>query len=271
MVTPRASDPRYPSLAGRAAVVTGGTSGIGLAAALALAAQGVDVVIMGRDEARGDDALDALTGQAGRSVFVAGDVGIATDVARVFETADRAFGRVDFLFNNAGVAAVGPIDTLDEAVWDACIDTNLKGTFLASRAAIPRMRALGGGVIVNNSSNSGLQARARDPVYSASKAGLNMLTKGMALAHARDRIRVNAVCPGPVAGPAYDLLIGASPDPAAELRMAIEAAPFAAALGRMIEPREVAATVVFLCSDEATMITGAVIAVDGGKSSGVPR
>ncbi len=133
------------------------------------------------------------------------------------------------------------------------------------------MRAVGGGVIVNNSSNAGLQARARDPVYGASKAGLNMLTKGMALTHAADRIRVNAVCPGPVAGPAYDLVIEAAVDPAAELRMAIEAAPLAAAMGRMIEPREVAAVVVFLCSDEAAMITGAIVAVDAGKSAGIPR
>jgi NAD(P)-dependent dehydrogenase (short-subunit alcohol dehydrogenase family) len=251
--------------------VTGGTSGIGLATAQALAAQGVDVVITGRDEERGLIALDALAGHAGRSVFVPGDVAIASDVTRAFEAADRAFGRVDFLFNNAGVAAVGPIDQLDEAAWDACIDTNLKGTYLASRAAIPRMRAVGGGVIVNNSSNAGLQARARDPVYGASKAGLNMLTKGMALTHAADRIRGNAVCPGPVAGPAYDLVIEAAVDPAAELRMAIEAAPLAAAMGRMIEPREVAAVVVFLCSDEAAMITGAIVAVDAGKSAGIPR
>lgn len=270
-MTPTGQDPIYPSLAGRAAVVTGGTSGIGLATAHALAAQGVDVLVTGRDRDRGEGAQRELAVHGARAVFVPGDAGAAADVGRAFEVADRMFGRVDILFNNAGVGAVGSVDTLDEAAWDACIDTNLKGAFLASRAAIPRMRLVGGGVIVNNASNAGLVARARDPVYCASKAGLIMLTRAMAVAHASDRIRVNAVCPGPVAGPAIELAIEAAADPVAERAATIAAAPFAFALGRMIGTEEVAAAVVFLCSDAAAMITGAVLAVDAGKSAGIPR
>jgi NAD(P)-dependent dehydrogenase (short-subunit alcohol dehydrogenase family) len=165
----------------------------------------------------------------------------------------------------------GAVDEIDEATWDECLETNLKSAYLASREAIPRMRRVHGGVIVNNASNAGLIARARDPVYCASKAGLIMLTRSMALAHAPDRIRVNAVCPGPVAGPTIDRSVAAAADPAAELAATIAAAPLAAAAGRLIEPDEVAAAVLYLCSDQASMVTGAVIAVDAGKSAGIPR
>ncbi len=252
-------------------MITGGTSGIGLATARALSAQGVDVLLLGRDARRGRDAVDALASGAGRASFVAADVRDSKQVASAFADADRTFGRVDILFNNAGTDAVGPIDVIDEDGWDTCIDTNLKGAFLASREAIPRMRAVGGGVIVNNASNAGLLARARDPVYCASKAGLIMLTRAMALAHAADRIRVNAVCPGPVSGAMIDRAIAKTPDPAVELAATISAAPLAAAVGRLIAPEEVAAAVLYFCSDLAAMITGAVLAVDAGKSAGIPR
>jgi NAD(P)-dependent dehydrogenase (short-subunit alcohol dehydrogenase family) len=125
-------------------------------------------------------------------------------------------------------------------------------------------------VIINNASNAGLTARAHDPVYAASKAGLVMLTRSMALAHAQDRIRVNAICPGPVGDTVLmQDYIATADDPAARAESVIRAAPMAAAWGRMITPEEIAAAVLFLCSDAAVMITGAVLAIDGGKSAGI--
>jgi 3-oxoacyl-[acyl-carrier protein] reductase len=161
------------------------------------------------------------------------------------------------------------VDELTEAEWDRCVDVNLKGAFLVSRAALPQLRARGGGVIVNNASNAGLRPRPADPAYVASKAGLIALTQSMALAHAPDRIRVNAVCPGPVARTRItDRYLARNGAEATQILM--DAAPLPAAYGRLIAPEEVAAAVLFLCSDEAEMITGAVLAVDGGKSAGNP-
>lgn len=256
---------------GRVALITGGSGGIGLATAHAFAERGADVIITGRDRERGAAAVEGLSRHGRTTRFVSGDVGDARHVAAVYADIDATFGRLDIVFNNAGVAAVGPIDMVDEAAWDACIDTNLKGTFLVSREAIPRLRAGGGGVIINNASNAGLLARARDPVYCASKAGLIMLTRAMALGHAADRIRVNAVCPGPVDAPGMEASLARAADPEAERRAVIAASPLAAAHARMIQAEEIASAVLYLCSDEAAMITGAVLSIDGGKSAGIAR
>lgn len=254
---------------GKVAVITGGATGIGLATARAFVESGAHVLIVGDDEAAGQQALAALALGPGCAAFAPADVRDAAAVAAALAQADRNFGGLDIVFNNAGVLAPGRVDQLSEAEWDRCLDTNLKGAYLVSRAALQRLRARGGGVIINNASNAGLRPRPEDPAYVASKAGLIALTQSMALAHAAERIRVNALCPGPVARTqmtdGYLAVHGA----AGEARL-IEAAPLAAAWGRLIAPEEVAAAVLFLCSDEAQMITGAVLAVDGGKSAGLP-
>ncbi|OYV93458.1 MAG: hypothetical protein B7Z73_03450 [Planctomycetia bacterium 21-64-5] len=155
--------------------------------------------------------------------------------------------------------------------WDTCLDTNLKGAFLAAKHAIGPMRRAGGGSIVNISSNAGLLPRAHDPVYSTSKAALIALTKCLALCHALDRIRVNAVCPGPVGDTGMmNADLAAAEDPEAMKQRFIAASPLARAHGRMITPEEVAQSVLYLVSDAATMITGTAVAIDGGKSLGVP-
>jgi NAD(P)-dependent dehydrogenase (short-subunit alcohol dehydrogenase family) len=201
---------------------------------------------------------------------VAMDVADARSVADGFHEIDAA-GRLDIVVNNAGIDMPGRVEDLSEADWDACLDTNLKGPFLVARQAIPRLRSAGGGVIVNVASNAGLVARADEPAYSTSKAGLLMLTRSLALAHAGDRIRVNAVCPGPVGDTGImDGNLARAADPAASLASYLRKAPLAAAWGRLIEPAEVAALIRFLCSDAAVMITGAVVAIDGGKSAGGP-
>jgi NAD(P)-dependent dehydrogenase (short-subunit alcohol dehydrogenase family) len=182
-----------------------------------------------------------------------------------------AHGRLDILVNNAGIGLVKPITQVSEAEWDACLDTNLKGAFLFSKHAIGPMRAAGGGAITNVSSNAGLLPRAHDPVYSISKAALVALTKSLALCHAPDRIRVNAVCPGPVEETGMmnaDLIAAADPDLLRQKMIA--ASPLARAYERMIAPAEVAAAILYLSSDAAAMVTGTAVAIDGGKSLGVP-
>jgi NAD(P)-dependent dehydrogenase (short-subunit alcohol dehydrogenase family) len=254
---------------GRVALVTGGSSGIGLATAQALIREGAQVMITGMSKERGEKAI-FLLGERAR--YCQMDVRDSGGVASAFEMIDGCFGGLDILFNNAGVNAVGDVDQVSVEMWDTCFDTNVKGAFLASREAIPRFRRRGGGVIINNASNAGLVGRARDPVYSASKAALIMLTKAMAVAHARDRIRVNAVCPGPVSGTLImEQNLASVPDPLAETSAILAAAPLAQALQRMVTPEEVAEAVLYLCSDAAAMVTGAVLSVDGGKSAGIPR
>ena len=253
-------------LAGRVAVVTGGATGIGLATARALAADGAAVYIAARDVERARHVAAEASGRRLDLRAVPIDVSDAASVAAAFLEIDAA-GRLDILVNNAGIDMVGRVEALSEADWDAALDTNLKGAFLVARQAIPRMRSSGGGVIVNVASNAGLVARADEPAYSTSKAGLLMLTRSLARAHAEDRIRVNAVCPGPVGGTGImDRNLAEAPDPWVALGSYLRKAPLAAALGRLIEPDEVAALIRYLCSDAATMITGATVTIDGGKS-----
>lgn len=166
---------------------------------------------------------------------------------------------------------VKPITEVSEDDWDAGLDTNLKGAFLCCKHAIPHLRRRGGGSIVNIPSNPGLLPRAHDPVYSISKAALLALTKSLALCHSVDRIRVNAICPGPVAKTRMmNADLDRSADAAATAQQFINASPLARAHGRMIDPREVAEAVLYLVSDASAMVTGTALAIDGGKSLGVP-
>jgi NAD(P)-dependent dehydrogenase (short-subunit alcohol dehydrogenase family) len=253
-------------LTGRVALVTGGATGIGLATAQALATDGAAVYIGVRDMARGRRvaAEESARGLDIRTIPM--DVSDAQSVAESFAEVDDA-GRLDIVVNNAGINMVGRVEALSELDWDTCLDTNLKGPFLVARQAIPRMRSTGGGVIINVASNAGLVARADEPAYSTSKAGLLMLTRSLARAHAEDRIRVNAVCPGPVGDTGImDRNLANADDPAAAFASHLQMAPLAAARGRLIAPGEVAALIRFLCSDMAAMITGATVTIDGGKS-----
>ena len=254
-------------LAGRVAVVTGGASGIGHATAVLLAERGAQVVVADFDPLQENADLFERLG----IVEVQCDVRIEADVRRVIDTSVEHGGGLDILVHSAGIGMVKPITEVSEVEWDACIDTNLKGAFLSCKHAIPHLRRRGGGSIVNISSNAGLLPRVSDPVYSTSKAALVALTKSLALCHGIDRIRVNAICPGPVGETRMmNADLDKQPDRAAAVQQLLDASPLAGAYHRMIEPREVAEAVLYLASDAATMVTGTCIAIDGGKSLGVP-
>jgi NAD(P)-dependent dehydrogenase (short-subunit alcohol dehydrogenase family) len=251
----------------RVAVVTGGESGIGWATTVRLAKAGYRVYVGDfrlRDENRSDFAGLGIHSQPC-------DVRREADLVSLIAAATDAHGRLDVLVNNAGIAMVKPITDVTEEEWDRCLNTNLKGAFFGCKHAIPWMQRNGGGAIVNVSSNAGLLPRAHDPVYSISKLALVGLTKSLALCHAGDRIRINAVCPGPVGDTGMmNADLDKATDRAATARQFIAASPLARAWGRMISPDEVAQSIEYLVGDAAAMVTGTIIAIDGGKSLGVP-
>jgi NAD(P)-dependent dehydrogenase (short-subunit alcohol dehydrogenase family) len=256
-----------PSLGGRTAVVTGGADGIGRATALLLAREGVRVFVGDlRPQVKNERIFAEL-----KITQRACDVRVEADVQRLIQEAVQSTGRLDVLVNNAGIGLVKQIPEVTEEEWDACLDTNLKGAFLGCKHAIPQMQRGGGGSIINTSSNAGILPRAHDPVYSISKAALVALTRSLALCHARDKIRVNCVCPGPVGDTGMmNASLREAPDPhAAEMRL-IAASPLASAFGRMISPDEVAQAILYFASDASAMVTGTALQIDGGKALGVP-
>ncbi len=250
-------------LRNRTALITGGTSGIGEATALLFAREGAKVAITGRDEKRGQRVLQAIIAGGGQGIFLRTDVRRAGECERAVRETVNALGRLDILFNNAGVFY--PHDTLEcsEAEWDEQIDINLKGTFLMSKAALPGMIAQGGGVIINNSSGWGIVGGDKAVAYCASKGGVVLMTKAMAIDHGRQRIRVNCVCPGDVETPMLpldakmrgqhwdDYIAGCANRP----------------LGRVGTAEEIAKAVLFLASDDSSFMTGAALVVDGGGTA----
>ncbi len=254
-------------LTGRVAVVTGGATGIGHATAVLLAQCGAKVFV-------GDyDPIDSTTQEFSDLGItqLACDVRVEADVKSLIDAATNQGGGLDILINNAGIGMVKPITDVSEEEWDACLDTNLKGAFLATKHAIPHMRARGGGAIVNTASNAGILPRAHDPVYSTSKGALVAFTKSIALCHSIDKIRVNAVCPGPVGDTRMmNADLDKAEDREATIKQFIAASPIARVSERMITPHEVAEAILYLVSDASFMVTGTCIAIDGGKSLGVP-
>ncbi len=248
------------------AVVTGGASGIGRACAVLLAEQGAKVFVADYDPLDANETQFADLGIEHRRC----DVRSVDELQEVIDEA-ATFGPLKVLVNNAGIGMVKQIDDVSEDDWDACLDTNFKAAFFGCKFAIPHMRAAGGGAIVNVSSNAGLLPRAHDPVYSISKGALISLTKSLALCHAADRVRINAVCPGPVGQTRMmEADLESTGDRDAMVQKFIDASPLAKAYNRLTDPREIAMSVLYLVSDAATMVTGTAVGIDGGKSLGVP-
>ncbi|NDQ55717.1 MAG: SDR family oxidoreductase [Acidipila sp.] len=250
-------------LANKVALITGGTSGIGEATALLFAREGAAVAVAGRSEERGRNVVAGIEKSGGKATFILVDVRRADDCRRAVDSTVRAFGRLDVLLNNAGVYY--PHDTLEcsEEEWDLQLDINLKGAFLMSKFALPGMIAQGGGVIVNNSSGWGLVGGDKAVAYCASKGGMVLMTKAMAIDHGRQGIRVNCICPGDVETP---MLPGD-----AKMR-GLDWSTYLAGcanrpLGRIGTSEEIAKVALFLASDDASFITGATLAVDGGGTA----
>ena len=252
-------------LEGKVAVITGGSFGIGRATAILFAREGAKVVVGNRNVAAGEDTVARMREAGGDARFVRTDATVAADVERLVETALSAYGKLDCLFNNAGINLSGSVEEVTEEDWQRCIDTNLKSVFLGSKYAVPHLIRNGGGTIINNSSNAGLIGRPNDPVYCASKHGIIGLTKSMALRHGPQNVRVNAVCPGPIESNMMVEGREAMGSAAAFDRMAASQT----ALKRIAPAEEVAELVCFLASDAAQNITGAAIPIDGGKVAGI--
>ena len=251
-------------LDGKVALITGGNSGIGRATAALLAQEGATVVLTGRNKERGEEVAKGINETGGQAVFLQADVRVADDCRRAVEgTLDR-FGRVDVLFNNAGVYY--PKTTVDctEEEWDETIDSSLKGAFLMSKYVLPSMTERGSGSIIHNSSGWGILGGERAAAYCAAKGGLVVMAKAMAIDHGPDGIRVNCVCPGDTETPMLTV--------DAEMRgMSWEDYEAGAAdrpLGRIGTPEEIARAVLFLASDDSSFVTGEALVVDGGGVAG---
>jgi NAD(P)-dependent dehydrogenase (short-subunit alcohol dehydrogenase family) len=252
-------------LPGKVAVITGGSFGIGKATAILFAREGARLVVGNRNVAAGEDTVARIRAAGGEAQFVRTDATVATQVERLVETAVAAYGRLDCLFNNAGINLPGTVVEVSEADWQRCLDTNLKSVFLGAKYALPHLIRAGGGTIINNSSNAGLIGRPNDPVYCASKHGIIGLTKSLALRHGPQNVRVNAICPGPIESNMMVEGREALGDAAAFDRQAAGLT----ALKRIAPAEEVAELVCFLASDAARNITGAAIPIDGGKTAGI--
>ncbi len=248
----------FKSMQNKVALVTGGSSGIGLAAAHGFALQGTKVIIASRRADLGEAAAGQLRQQGGEALYFQADVSQSGDVDHLFQQIMDAYGRLDYAFNNGGSGGRGGwlVDIADED-FDKTIQGFLKSVWLCMKAELKIMLEQGSGAIVNNSSVDGQRAFPDDPVYSAAKHGVLGLTKSVALQYARRGIRINAVCPGWIRTPPVEDWIKA--DPAAEGRMLMHQP-----INRLGTAEEVAQAVVWLCSDQASLITGTALAVDGG-------
>jgi NAD(P)-dependent dehydrogenase (short-subunit alcohol dehydrogenase family) len=249
-------------LNGRVALITGGTEGMGFATARLFLKEGAKVVITGRSQEKGRKAIRSL-GRLGEVEFVRGDVSRSEDAKSMVERTVERFGKLDILFNNAGVYLEKLAEDTTEEDWDRVLDTNLKGTFLVTKFAIPYMKKQRSGSIINNSSDAGLVGNRACPAYCASKGAITIMTKAMALDYAKYSIRVNCVNPGTIDTPMLACEVRASSDPKNYLKRANEEHP----IGRVGRPEEVANAVLFLASDQSSFVTGAALSVDGGLTA----
>jgi NAD(P)-dependent dehydrogenase (short-subunit alcohol dehydrogenase family) len=246
-------------LEGKVALITGAGSGIGRESALLFAAEGASLVVVDRDERAGRETAESVVTAGGRATFVAADVSLSKDCARMIATAEQEFGRLDVLFNNAGIMDGRDDDAVstDEETWDVTMNVNAKGVFLGCKHGIPALRRAGGGSIVNTASFVAVLGAATPQIaYTASKGAVLALTRELAIVHAREKIRINALCPGPLH---TEMLMKFLNTDEKQQRRLVHIP-----MGRFGTAREIAQAALFLASDDSSYITGTDFLVDGG-------
>jgi len=248
-----------PRLKDKVAVITGAGSGIGRESALLFAGEGARVAVAEVNDAAGRSVVEEIAAAGGEALFLHADVSVAKDAEAMVAAAEKKWGRLDVLFNNAGIFPDkdGSVVDTDEETWDLVMRVNLKGVFFGCKYAIPAMLRAGGGSIVNTASFVALIGAATPQIaYTASKGGVLSMTREIAVEFARKGIRANALCPGPVDTPLLRELMS---DPARKARRLVHIPP-----GRLAQAKEIAQAALFLASDESSYVNGATFTVDGG-------
>ncbi|MCU0642113.1 MAG: glucose 1-dehydrogenase [archaeon] len=250
-------------LLNKVAVITGGNSGIGKATAILLAKEGAKVVISGRDLELGREVVDLIKKSGGKAAFIRADVSKEAEIKNLIDFAIRLYGRIDILFNNAGIELQKTVTETTEEELNSVLNVNLKGVFFGCKHVIPHLIKQGGGSIINTASIAGLVGSPGLAAYCASKGGVVLLTKQVALDFAKSGVRVNCVCPGATMTPMVERFVAKSPNPEKTFEDLAKMHP----MGRMAKPEEIANAVLFLASDESSFITGQALAVDGGLTA----
>jgi len=240
-------------------LITGAGSGIGRETALLFSAEGARMVVADINDEAGQETVNMLTAQGGQAIYVRADVSKAADCKNMVEMAEKTFGKLNVLFNNAGISHIADDDAVatEEDVWDLTMAINLKGVFLGCKYGIPALRRAGGGSIINTASFVALLGAATPQIaYTASKGGVLSMTRELAVIHARENIRVNALCPGPLH---TELLMKYLNTEAKRQRRLVHIP-----MGRFGEAKEIAQSALYLASDESSFVTGITFTVDGG-------
>ncbi|MEM3658133.1 MAG: SDR family oxidoreductase [Candidatus Hadarchaeum sp.] len=250
-------------LKAKVALITGCASGIGAATAKVLASEGAKIVGGDVNEEQGKAIINEIQTRGGDGIFVRVDVTREDEVRSFVTYAFQNYRKIDIVCNIAGVITLGKVTDLTEEMWDYCMSVNVKGIFLICKYVVPIMSRQGGGVIINVASGAGLIGTRNSAVYCASKAAVIGLTKAMALDHAQDKIRINAICPGVTDTPANARIEAATGDALKARRATEQVIP----MGRLASPEEIARCICFLASDESSYMTGSVLVVDGGYTA----
>jgi NAD(P)-dependent dehydrogenase (short-subunit alcohol dehydrogenase family) len=251
-------------LKNKVALITGAGSGIGRATAILFAKEGAKVVVVCRTSSTGEETVKIIRkNNRGEALFIQADVSKTSDVKRMIENTVNNYGKLDILFNNAGINMRIPITEMDEEAWNKIIDINLKGVFLGCKYAIPVMIKQGGGVIINTASTFGFVGAPYHSAYCASKGGVAAFTRALALELAPYKIRVNCICPGTIETPLVKQIWEKSGKPEEMRESRLKLHP----IGRLGKPEDVANAALFLASDDSSFITGTALFVDGGYTA----